>query len=218
MNARNIKGSTMRDDFSRYFIVASIHAGDALKRAQYFLRLAEQATTEEDRRSLAGAGVILAVAYFSQGVEFRLVQAFANAAAEDGRRPSEAEIQRQLPGGLLARMRLLATVLGDAELRLDERRPSTIRLISAIRLRNRLVHEAGEHVMGSPVDLDCSIVGSVLTLQISVPEDPWEKVSLEMARFVVDASETYFEDLERIAHNEALRKSTFFRRILPWSQ
>ena len=136
----------------------AFHAGDALKRAQYFLRLAEQATTEEDRCSLAGAAVILAIAYFSQGVEFRLVQAFANAAAEGGRRPSEAEIQRQLPGGLLARMRLLATVLGDAELRLDEMRPSTIRLISAIRLRNRLVHEAGDHMMGSPVEsrlLDC---------------------------------------------------------------
>jgi hypothetical protein len=203
----------MREDISRYFIVAGIQASDTLKRAQYFLRLAEQATTEEDRRSLAGAAVILAVAYFSQGVEFRLVQALANAAAGDGRRPSEPELQRQLPGGLPARMRLLATVLGGSGLRLDERQPSTIRLISAIRLRNRLVHEAGEHVMGSPVDLDCSIIGSVLTLQISIPEDPWEKVNLEMARFVVDVSEAYFEDLERIVHSEALRRSTFFRRI-----
>ena len=203
----------MRDDFSRYFIMASIQADDALKRAQYFLRLAEQSTTQEDRRSLAGAAVILAVAYFSQGVEFRLVQALANATAEDGRRPSEPELQRQLPGGLIARMRLLATFLGGSWLRLDETQPGTVRLISAIRLRNRLVHEAGEHVMGSPVDLDCSIVGSVLTLQISIPEDPWEKVSLELARFVVDASESYFEDLERIVQNESHRKSTFFRRI-----
>ena len=206
------------EDFSRYFIVASIEASDTLKRAQYFLRLAEQATTEEDRRSLAGAAVILAIAYFSQGVEFRLVQALANAAAGDGRRPSEPELQRQLPGGLPARMRLLATVLGGSGVRLDERQPSTVRLMSSIRLRNRLVHEAGEHVRGSPVDLDCSIVGSVLTLQISIPEDPWEKVSLEMARFIVDASEAYFEDLERIVHNEALRKSTFFRRIPHRSQ
>lgn len=203
----------MREDFSRYFIVAGIQASGTLKRAQYFLRLAEQATTEEDKRSLAGAAVILAVAYFSQGIEFRLVQALANAAAGDGHRPSEPELQTQLPGGLPARMRLLATVLGGSGLRLDERQPSTVRLISAIRLRNRLVHEAGEHVMGSPVDLDCSIVGSVLTLQISIPEDPWEQVSLEVARFVVDACESYFEDLERIVQNESLRKSTFFRRI-----
>jgi hypothetical protein len=203
----------MREDFSRHFIMASIRSDDALRRAQYFLRLAEQATTEEDKRSLAGAAVILAVAHFSQGVEFRLVQAFANAAAEEGRRPSMPELQGQLPGGLLARMRLLATVLGGSWLRLDEKQPSTVRLIRAIRLRNRLVHEAGEHVMGSPIDLDCSIVGSVLTLQMSIPEDPWEEVSLESARSVVDASESYFADLERIVHNEALRQSTFFRRL-----
>jgi hypothetical protein len=203
----------MRDDFSRYFMVASIQVDDALKRAGYFLRLAEEATIEEDMRSLAGAAIILAVAYFSQGVEFRLVQALANAAAEDGRRPNEPELQRQLPGGLIARMRLLATALGGSWLRLDERQPTTIRLINAVRLRNRLIHEAGEHVMGSPVDLDCSVVGSVLTLRISIPEDPWEEVSLELARFVVDASESYFEDLERIVQNESLRKSTFFRRI-----
>jgi hypothetical protein len=208
----------MREDFSRYFIVASIHAGGALKRAQYFLGLAEQATTEEERRSLAGAAVILAVAHFSQGVEFRLVQAFANAAAADGHRPSVPELQRQLPGGLVARMRLLATALGGAGLCLDEKKPSTIRLLSAIRLRNRLVHDAGEHVMGSPVDLNCSIVGSALTLELSIPEDPWERVSLDLARFVVDASESYFEDLERIVQTESLRKSTFFRRIPHRSQ
>jgi hypothetical protein len=206
----------MRDDFSRYFIVASIQAGDAWERAQYFLRLAEQASTEEDRCSLAGAAVILALAHVSQSVEFRLVQALANAAAEDGRRPSKLELQRQLRqlrGGLIARMRLLATVLGGSWLRLDERQPTTIRLISAVHLRNRLSHEAGEHMMGSPVNLDCSVIGSVLTLRISVPEDPWEEMSLELARFVVDASESYFEDLERIVQTESLRKSTFFRRI-----
>jgi hypothetical protein len=208
----------MREDFSRPCIVASIHAGDARKRAQYFLGLEEQATTEEERRSLAGTAVILKVAHFSQGVEFRLVQAFANAAAADGHRPSVPELQRQLPGGLVARMRLLATVLGGAGLRLDEKKPSTIRLISAIRLRNRLVHDAEEHVMGSPVDLNCSIVGSVLTLKLSIPEDPWEMVSLGLARFVVDASESYFEDLERIVQTESLRKSTFFRRIPHRSQ
>lgn len=77
----------MGEDFSRYFMVASIQAVDALKRAPYVRRLAEQATTEDDRRSLVGAAVMLAVAYGSQGVECRLVPALAHAAAEEGRRP-----------------------------------------------------------------------------------------------------------------------------------
>ena len=204
----------MPDDLSRYFITAGIQSAGTLKRAQYFLRLAERASTEEDRCSLAGAAIILAIAYLSQGVEFWLVQALANAAVEDGRRPSKPELQEQLPGGLTARMRRLATVLGGSRLHLDETQPATVRLISAIRLRNRLIHEAREHVMGSLADIDSSLVGSVLTIRLQIPEDPWQEVTLELARFVVDASEAYFEDLERVVQNESLSRSTFFRRSL----
>jgi hypothetical protein len=80
------------------------------------------------------------------------------------------------------------------------------------------VHDAGDHVMGSADYLNCSIVSSVLTFELSIPEDPWEMVSFDLARFVVDASESYFEDLERIVQTESLRKSTFFRRIPHRSQ
>jgi hypothetical protein len=81
-----------------------------------------------------------------------------------------------------------------------------------------LIHAAGEHVLGSLADTDFSLVGSVLTIQLQIPEDPWQEVTLELARFVVDASESYFEDLERVVQNESLSKSTFFRRILPRGQ
>jgi hypothetical protein len=100
----------MSNDLSHYIIVAGLQLPHALNRAQHFLRLAERASTEEDRRSLAGAAIILSIAYLSQSVEFRLVQALANATFEDGRRPSEPELREQLPGGLKAKMRRLATV------------------------------------------------------------------------------------------------------------
>jgi hypothetical protein len=54
-----------------------------------------------------------------------------------------------------------------------------------------------------------------LTIRLPAPTEPWAEVNLDLARFVVRASEEFFEDLNRIIENKGLRVSRFFRRVGP---
>lgn len=200
-------------DLSRVFVVGGLRIDASLEHAKRLLRMAESTSDHDDARALAGASLVFAVAHLAYEVELRLIQALAQDEVEAGGQPDKFAIRNQLPPELPARVRLLPTVVKGASFRLDERKEKSAGLLKVLRLRNRLVHQRGEYLIGPLDELKAALVDGVITLTMSLPHDPWKDVQLDCARFAVAAVEEFFAELDRLSEGWAVRESSFFREV-----
>ena len=204
-------------DTRKFILSFSIkEAHKALDRAKSLLQLAEAAKDKGDKQeaqTLAGAAIVFAIAHLAQTVEFDLIGVKGAEEVKDRGRADARDISSQLPSSLLGKLRLLPTTCGGQRLRLDETKNPTKRLVRMIQLRNKLVHEEGQHGFGPLEDFDATIEGEEITIHIPVLRDPWDQVQLDDARFTVKAAEGYFVELDRMIEDASLPHSAFFRRF-----
>ena len=179
------------------FITLNVYS-DQMRRARYLLALAQGTDDEENVHTLAGAAIIVAVGFLAQRVEAKLVQLLARTAWEDGLPHRKWDARSQQTAGLPARILQLAELLGNSCQSLDERQPTTRRLMRAIQLRNELVHDTGMLVVGTAAEVGVTRGGTESVLALPAYEDPWKRVSLELATFVVDACQSCVEEFEPV--------------------
>lgn len=201
------------EDLSKFIVVAGLHSDEALARAKGLLKLEALIPDPYQRSTIAGLAIVLAIAHLSQRVEFELIQALAKAEAEDGKRPNEATIRAQMPGGLPARIRLLPIVAYGQRFRLDESKEKTQQLLRAIRLRNGLIHESGELLIGSADQFEATVVEGSLSLRIPLPDLNWNNLVVDEASDVIGAVEAILDEFELLSSSGATREFDFFRNV-----
>jgi hypothetical protein len=190
----------MKDiELSDYLVVAAVTADYSLKRARELLRLVENGHEAESSQTLCGAALICSIAYLAQGVEVRCRIAIAKSQAENGDKPNKMHVRKLMPPGLPDRMRKLAQETSDFNIHLDERKSGTDRLLAAIKLRNRLVHDYGVAQYGTADEFEHVLEGDSLKFAIPLPVDPWLEVRLSATQQIVQDVVAYLEETNTIA-------------------
>ena len=156
-------------------------------------------------QTLAGLTIVLAVAHLSGSTAVLLLQALANREAQAGKRPTLHDVENMVPSSLPDQLRLLVKMTSETRpidtfpFSLDENCVETKKLFRVMALRNRLIHPEEGLAMGTLAELGARLefVDGGWILNILSPKlvNPWATVTMDDARFIVRAAESFFDEL-----------------------
>lgn len=208
------------DLFRKAVINMGFHSTESFEHAKLLLALAEKAKDKKEAEALCSAVIVFSVAYLAQRVDTDLITGLATQKQEEGLATSADLLRRSLQNNLIEKLRLLPTVNRVNPLYLDERLPKTRQLIGLIRLRNRLVHQEGGHLIGTVESLGCDVsMGEDGHLKIVVDEKKMSKLSSSAfqeatvgnAKAVVGLVEEMFEEIDAYTNDTFEGRPSFFR-------
>ena len=127
-----------------------------------------------------------------------------------------------MPPSLPGKLRLLVKISSETRpidtppFFLDEDSRETKDLFRVISLRNRLMHHEEGIAMGTLTDLGAQLAFLdrrwVLDISPPMPVDHWTTITMDDARSIVQAAETFFDELQTVSGG-ADRPLVFLRRM-----
>jgi hypothetical protein len=207
-----------------YFYTVTVYSNEHLACAKRLAALAAVPPEGRDARLLGGAALVFAVTHLSYVVHTLLVDALLK--KEGSTHGTTLDAQREIAGlGLPSRLDMLPKTLG---LLLQRSRPRPQRLLSAVRLRNRLVHPEGVALAGSVDDLnglthdiarkskssktlkqELRTADGDVVVAIPLPVGSWSLVKDRTALEAIEDVETYLDDLHRLSEHPSATSEFF---------
>lgn len=208
------------DTFRKAVVNMGFHSTESFEHAKLLLALAEKAKDKKEVEALCSAVIVFSIAYLAQRVDTDLITGLATQKQEEGLATSPDLLRRSLQNNLIEKLRLLPTVNWVIPLYLDERLPKTRQLIGLIRLRNRLVHQEGGHLIGTVESVGLNVgVNEKGDLEIfmdpknfsKLSTPPFQEATIGNAKAVVKLVEELFEELEAYTNDTFEGSPAFFQ-------
>lgn len=208
------------DVFRKGLVNMGFHSTESLQHAKLLLSLAEKAKDNKQAEALCSSVIVFSIAYLAQRIDTDLITGLATQKQQEGSSTSADLLRPSLQYSLIEKLRLLPTVSWVIPLYLDERLPKTKQLIGLIRLRNRLVHQEGNHLIGTVEDLGLK-VGENENGEVTIYIDPknfsgssssaYQAATIGNAKAVVKLVEEMFDELDAYTNDTFKSSPSFFQ-------